>query len=81
MKRNSLISKIMFVCASITSNIMCVFVTYRLVDHLHHPFQNSAPASINLIYAIPFLLVISLFLIIGFSFSKKETTKERKRVV
>lgn len=54
-----------FLLASFISNIMCIFVTYRWVEHISHELY-SAPGYVNLIYSIPFLFVIIILLIIGF---------------
>lgn len=73
MKKYKVIFIICMILSSLLSNIMCIDVTYRWVNHMYHTWY-SAPAWINIIYAIPYLIVISILQIVG-SISYKKYKK------
>lgn len=64
MKKQKIIYIICIIFSWLLSNFMCIDVTYRWVNHLNHSL-NSAPAWVNIIYAIPYLVIIALLQIIG----------------
>ena len=68
--------KTCLVFAWILSNIMCTVVTYNWVKHSYHPLY-SAPAWANLVYAIPFLGIIVLLIIISFYLNRKEKNNHK----
>lgn len=64
MKKNKVIFILCMIFSWILSNIMCIDVTYRWVNYMFHTWY-SAPAWINIICAIPYLIVIAILQIIG----------------
>lgn len=64
MKKNKVIFIISMVASWILSNIMCIDVTYRWVRHMYNTL-NSAPAWVNIIFVIPYLIIIAMLQIIG----------------
>ncbi len=70
MKKNKVIFIICIILSWLLSNVMCIDVTYRWVNHMHNTWY-SAPAWVNIIYAIPYLIVITILLIVGSVSHKK----------
>lgn len=71
-------NRILIILSLVLSHIMCIVVAYNYRDILcgieHLGF--SAPASMALIYAIPFIIAIGLCLIFAF-FSHDKTDKSK----
>jgi len=69
--KNIIIYRLMFILSSLLTNIMCIFVTYRYTVVALINQADSAPSYVTLIYCIPFIILISILLSIGFIFLKK----------
>lgn len=69
--KNKVIYRLCFIISCILSNIMCIVVTYKWVEHMQHTIY-SAPAYVNIIYGIPYLIAIITLMIVGIIFYKKD---------
>lgn len=67
------LSHVFIILAFVLSHIMCIVVAYSysyMLCQIEHA-GNSAPASISFLYAIPFVLAISVCVILSLVFNKK----------
>ena len=67
------LSHVFIILAFVLSHIMCIVVAYNysyMLCQIEHA-GNSAPAEISFLYAIPFVLAISVCVILSLVFNKK----------
>ena len=76
-----LLSKLFAFAAIILSDVMCIVVTYKYVDYLWliKTQAMSAPASIQFLLMIPFLIGIGICIFLSLLFKKKAANKEKAK--
>ena len=67
-------SRLYLSLASLSTSLMVLFVGVAYQHHAYFSYINSAPAYVNLLYAIPFLPFILVFLGLALHHLKKENT-------
>lgn len=69
------INKLLTILILLLSHIMVIIVSYQYAKLKFNPYNNSAPATVSFLYAIPFILLIIICLIIFYINKRKNNEK------